>query len=211
MWVHAKAPWCAGSMLVAVFAEVERRTPQVGHPHVPLYTPDTHPLRPSRELQTQLERIRLGLTSNEERNLTFRDLYLRYAPVESSFFSTFARDSLSVDCTAPGVTQRIPPIDSTCDHEPKFSCGKIGKRRSGRRARQGAPLAAPKPTPACHVWSIGSAGETCFEEYVAKQVKHRLPKDICHSHLLHAPCCLAISLHLTSAISTRNPCCTLTA
>ena len=124
---------------------------------VPLYTPLDHPMRPTAPLQRQLEgwRVESEVGLLAVGNLTAKDMYFRHAPVEARFFSQFA-----VDCTADA--RRIPPPGHHCDHEPKFSCGRIGSRHGP----------ATGEMPSCHVWSIGSAGETCFEEYVHELAPH---------------------------------------
>ena len=132
-------------------------TPGRASNHVPLYTPFDHPMRPSAALQRQLENWRVESEAGklDAGNLTVKDMYFRHAPVEAHFFSQF-----DVNCAADA--RRVPPSSRQCDHEPKFSCGRVGSRRGP----------AADKAPPCHVWSIGSAGETCFEEYVHEVAPH---------------------------------------
>lgn len=127
------------------------------HRPVALYTPEDNVMRPSAALQRELEWFGLGHGPPAagpilppQRNLTEKDLYFRRFPVEGQYFTQHPH----FPCARQVV--RVPASDYRCEHEesdPKFSCGRVSQLQR----------------PGCQVWSIGSAGETCFEEYVHQQ------------------------------------------
>jgi len=110
------------------------------------YTPCGHPLVPTAEVQSSLERfngshwVRPATDECSSADRSACELFTRDFPVERTFFDTFV-----VPCV--DRTTRLP----SCA-EPKFACG--------------AWHELDRRNPTCHVWSFGSAGETCFEETV---------------------------------------------
>ena len=112
------------------------------------YTPCGHPLAPSAEVQHRFERFSdAGWRPSQAHHF---DMFVRHFPVERSYFAAasgerrWASSCIQRTHTVPcgGVTP-----------EPKFLCGSLAELNS---------------MPSCQVWSIGSAGETCFEETVHK-------------------------------------------
>ena len=125
-------------------------------PSWPLYTPEDHVLRPQAQQQRALEWFdgrdnlppKTGKLRPPSRNVSKRDLFVRWYPVEGEYFT-----HSPLPCAS--LVARLPPPDyrGCSTQDPKFACGPISW------------LAAP----GCQIWSIGSAGETCFEEYVHQQ------------------------------------------
>ena len=97
-------------------------------------------LHPSAEQQAQLERYNGSGFSSEIRG----DLFFRQFPVEQRFFSTRRHEAFR--CVERASA--LPRPSSTCRDgaEKKFHC---------RLHAEGRP---------CSMWSIGSNGQTCFEE-----------------------------------------------
>ena len=131
------------------YKDVERRMHFTGtawcqmHGCISLSGYNDHPLVPSPRLQHCLEHF--DGQRWRTRNIYWEEHYTRHHPVERSFFAQFKGGAL--DCVRH--THRMPPEASACTHEPKYSCGPV------RALRQG-----------CHVFSIGSADQTCFEEHI---------------------------------------------
>ena len=134
-----------------------------GHtPH--LYTPVGHPLAQSllsrRTSKLMARRQRWPADPNPNASLyKLRpsewhdfDHFTRRFPVEKRYLA-------ETPSLAPCLKQtyQLPPpsllVKNEC--EPKFSCG--------------SARAFAERTAGCAVWSIGSAGETCFEEYLHAQ------------------------------------------
>uniref|UniRef100_A0A7S2FL84 Methyltransferase FkbM domain-containing protein n=1 Tax=Haptolina brevifila TaxID=156173 RepID=A0A7S2FL84_9EUKA len=117
------------------------------------YTPVEHPLVRHLSNRTASHHMakRHGWPLDYGGDVSKLDHFTRRFPVEARYW-------LSPRSVAPCLTHayQLPPlafarkVGGVC--EPKFACGpaaELGHSRSG-----------------CVVWSIGSAGETCFEEYV---------------------------------------------
>lgn len=115
-----------------------------------IYSPAEHPMMPTEELQDKLERYngkewvhhfpgRMDMSDDE--------LFVRHFPVETKFFESYG----GPNCARNAYS--LPPPNQI-GSEPKFICGKPEsyQQRAG-----------------CEVFSIGSNGQTRFEEYMHKQ------------------------------------------
>ena len=176
---------CVSSLIVAAALadyNASRRARSGGgqlHHQLALFTPANHPLAPSPELLWSLELSRFQPT-HLRRNASKMDIYHRHAPPEPNFFAQLPH---LPNC--PVIAQRIPPPGRQCDHEPKFSCGQIARRPD------------PSKGPPCHVWSIGSAGETCFEEFVHESAPH------CEIHSFDPTLSVAAERHMQQLAAAK--------
>jgi hypothetical protein len=104
------------------------------------YTPAGHLLIPTAVQQRHSERFN-GThwlhTAASRSDLSDKDLFTRHFPAELTYWRTQHMPCLE-------QTQRMPPLRAgvMCDHEPKFSCGRIQKLR-----RRGAH---------CRIWSVAA-------------------------------------------------------
>ena len=111
------------------------------------YTPVDHALTPNASLQRTLERFDGDFFKTHSAVHEF-DIFTRHFPVEQGFFSNRGPPCVSNAYQLPPPSYRYR-AGTKC--APKFACG---------------PARAFALLPQCVIWSIGSAGETCFEEHV---------------------------------------------
>ena len=118
---------------------------------LPLHTPTGHVLIANASHQRRLERFD-GLLEKKQTYEGTRARegahWFRQFPVEATFFRAFH----AAPCTR--LAEAMPPADSWCDHEPKFSCG---------------PISAFENRADCQFWSIGSRLQHCFEHFAHMQ------------------------------------------
>jgi hypothetical protein len=123
------------------------------HHSVPLYTPADHPLCPSAPEQRLLEWEEGLPTAPSRKALSHHDVFTRHFPVQSQYFAKHSQTPCNT-----ALVQAIVPTDSRCDGQlrPAVSWTCIAPSRLARRR-------------GCEIWTIGSTGHSCWEEYVHRQ------------------------------------------